>query len=267
MREGVLESGVVTEGREPREVPYLELSRLFAGRRHESEPAATRPVVVPLKWSPWTRKSKFNALDLQALVERPEGVRAWADFEDLMAKFWSTAPMARDQWKRNGERFLLWQESDLVIAGVRFCIPVVKGSVRPLVLTPDRPVTVPIDGECQRLHILGQVTFTAGYPVLGKLGETVATYHLRYSSGKEQQIPVRNGIEVAQANLIYAATRIEPIATDAQPALKYVKDIVREQYQVLLWTVPLEQGKVESLGCEMKDGAPPLAIFAITAES
>ena len=266
MRDGVLESGVVTEGREPREVPYLELSRLFAGRRHEDEPAATRPAVVPLKWSPWVRKSEFSAVDLQALVERPEGVKAWAAFEDRMANFWSSAPMAEDQWKRTGSKFLLWQGADLLIAGVSFRVPAVDGYVRPLVLTPDRPVTIPIDLECKRLHILGQVTFPAGYPVLGKRGETIATYHLRYSSGGERQIPVRNGIEAAQANLIDAATRIEPIATEAQRALKYVKDVVREQYQVLLWTVPLEQGKVETLRCEMQGGAPPLAIFAITAE-
>ena len=104
MRDGVLESGVVTEGREPRDVPYLELSRLFEGRRHEDEPAATRPVVVPLRWSPWTRKNKFSAVDLQALVERPEGVRAWADFEDRMAKFWSTAPMARGPVEANRQQ-------------------------------------------------------------------------------------------------------------------------------------------------------------------
>ena len=73
-------------------------------------------------------------------------------------------------------------------------------------------------------------------------------------------------MEVAQANLIHAATRIDPIATQAQPALKYVKDIAREQYQVQLWTVPLERGKVDALVCEMQVGAPPLAIFAITAE-
>ena len=45
-------------------------------------------------------QDQFSAVDLQALVERPEGVRAWADFEDRMAKFWSSAPMADDQWKR-----------------------------------------------------------------------------------------------------------------------------------------------------------------------
>ena len=77
---------------------------------------------------------------------------------------------------------------------------------------------------------------------------------------------MRSGIEVAQANLIEEATRIEPIATSAQPAMKYVKDIVREQYQVLLLTVHLERGKVETLRCETGHDQPALAIFAITAE-
>jgi hypothetical protein len=105
-----------------------------------------------------------------------------------------------------------------------------------------------------------------GYPLLGKRGETVATYRITYNGGRERQIPVRNGIEAAQANLIYGATRIDPIATAAQRALLYIKDIVREQYQVLLWTVSLERGKLETLRCEVQTGAPALAIFAITAE-
>jgi hypothetical protein len=265
--DGILMSGVVNEAREVRPDWSMELSALFQGRAGEATPSEARPILVPLKWAPTQPGSNFSIVDLQALVESAEGAKAWAALEAKLAEYWPKAVMAEDQWKRNGGRFLLWQESDLLIAGVPFRIPVVGGYVRPLVLTPDTPVTVPIDGECKRLHILGQVTFTAGYPVLGKRGETVATYHLRYSGGKEQHIPVRNGIEVAQANLIYAATRIEPIATQAQPALKYVKDIVREQYQVLLWTVSLTQGQVETLGCEMREGAPPLAIFAITAES
>jgi hypothetical protein len=71
---------------------------------------------------------------------------------------------------------------------------------------------------------------------------------------------------VAQANRIYQAARIEPIATAAQPALEYVKDIVREQYQVLLWSITLEPDRVESLHCRLETGQPALAIFAITAE-
>ena len=113
---------------------------------------------------------------------------------------------------------------------------------------------------------LGHVTFPVGYPVVGKRGERVATYRVRYIGGGEREVPVRNGIEVAQSNRIHVATRIDAVATGAQRALEYVKDVVREQYQVLLWSLPVERGRVESVRCKLEAGQPALAIFAITAE-
>jgi hypothetical protein len=267
MRDGILESGVVTEGREPRDVPHLELSRLFEGRRHEAEPAGTQALVVPLKWMPWSRKNTFHPVDLQTLVESAEGTRAWASLEAALAKFWHRAPMAEDQWKRTGEKFVLWQGSDLTIGGIPFRVPVVNGYARPVVLAHDVPeVTISLGQECASLHILGQVTFPWGYPVVGKRGERVATYRVRYSGGGEREVPVRSGIEVAQSNQIHVATRIDPVATEAQRALEYVKDVVREQYQVLLWSLPVEHGRVESVRCKLEPGQPALAVFAITAE-
>ena len=72
---------------------------------------------------------------------------------------------------------LLWQGSELTIAGIPFRVPVVNGYVRPVLLAQEAPeVTVSVGQECERLHILGQVTFPVGYPVVGKRGEKVATY-------------------------------------------------------------------------------------------
>jgi len=267
MRDGVLESGIVTEGREPREVPYMELARLFEGRRHENEPAASRPIVTPLKWSPWSRKSRFTAIDLQPLVERPEGARAWADLEGRMAKFWSTAPMAADQWKRTGGKFLLWQGSEVEIAGVTFRVPLANGYVRPVVVTPEVPLLdIPVGLEGLRVHVLGQVTLPAGFPVIGNQGEVVASYTLGYASGKTHEVPLRSGYEVAQSNLIDSATRINPIATESQRALLFVKDIAREQYQVLLFSLPVDGGKLTSFRCRLNTQQFALVIFAITVE-
>jgi hypothetical protein len=267
MRDGILESGVVTEGREPREVPYLELARLFEGRRHENEPTATRPLVMPLKWSPWSRKNKFSALDLQSLVERPEGVRAWADFEDRMAKFWSKAPMAEDQWKRTGSKFLLWQGSEVEIAGVTFRVSVVNGYARPVIVTPTVPeIEIPVGLETLRLHVLGQVTLPTGFPVVGSDGEIVGVYTLRYASGKTRDVPLRSGYEVAQSNLVNVATRIDAEATEAQRVLVFAKDIAREQYQALLFSIPVDGGKLASLHCKLNEKQPALAIFAVTVE-
>jgi Glycosyl hydrolases family 2, TIM barrel domain/Glycosyl hydrolases family 2 len=266
MRDGILESGVVTEGREPRDVPYLELSRLFEGRRHEHRPAATRPQVLPLRWSPWSSQHKFGPLDLQSLVDGADGVRAWAAFEDHMAKFWPKS-MAGGQWQRTGGKFLLWQGSEVEVAGVAFRVPVINNYARPVVVTPEvSEVTIPVGLEGVRLHVLGQVTFPTGFPVVGSNAEKIAHYTLQYASGKTREVPLRNGYEVVQSNLIHDATRIDPEATEAQPALFFAKDIAREQYQVLLFSIPVEAGKIESLHCKLNGQQPALAIFAVTVE-
>jgi hypothetical protein len=110
------------------------------------------------------------------------------------------------------------------------------------------------------------VTLPEGYPVSGERGEVVAHYELAYADGNSKTVPVRNGIEAAQANLIDNATRINPVATQAQPALKYVKDVVREQYQVLLWSIAVENRELTMLVCRLNRDQPALAIFAVAAE-
>ncbi|MGH9455691.1 MAG: hypothetical protein ACRD2O_17160, partial [Terriglobia bacterium] len=267
MKNGVLESGVVTEAREPREVVYMELARLFEGRRHVTAPPDAQPRVLPLRWIPWSRTSTFHSIDLEPVVTSAQGGQAWTSFEGEMAKYWRAAPYARDQWKRTGGKFQLWPQTEIEIAGVQFSVPTVKGFVRPLMVTPESPeVTIPVQQECARLHILGHVTLPTGYPCVGSEGETVATYTLRSSTGKELNIPLRSGYEVARANLIDAATRIEAVATNAQPALYFRKDLTREHYQVLLFSAPITIGPLSSLTCKLHSGQQPLAIFAVTTE-
>jgi hypothetical protein len=267
MRDGILESGIVTEGREPRDVPYLELSRLFEGRRHEAEPAATQAFAMPLRWTPWSRQNTFHAVDLQALAENAQGRQAWASLEKRMAEFWAKSKLASDHWKRTGGKFLLWEGAEITIAGVLFRVPAVNNHTRPLLVTPEMPeLNIPVQQECVRLHVLGQVTFPNGFAVVGKDGEAVASYTLRYASGKTREIPLRNGYEVVQSNLVHEATRIDPEATEAQRALVFVKDIAREQYQILLLSIPVEGEKLASLHCRLNGEQPALAIFALTAE-
>ena len=265
--DGILMSGIVTEAREVRPDWSLELSALFQGRSVESNPGVQRLTLVPLKWAPNQPGKNFSIIDLQGLVESAEGTKAWTALEAMLAEYWRKAVMAEDQWKRTGERFTLWQGSDLLIAGVPFHIPVVGGYVRPVVVTPGVPeVEIPVGRSGVQVHVLGQVTMPAGYPVVGAAGETVASYTLRYASGKSREVPLRNGYEVAQANLIAAATRIDPQATEAQRALVFTKDPVREHYQVLLYSLPLEGGELKSLHCQLRNQQSALAIFAITVE-
>jgi beta-glucuronidase len=258
---GILLSGVVDEAREPRGKLYVELSRLFQMRRHEEPPQATRPERVPLRSVTWAPGAVFEPVELQALAEAPESRRAWESLEALMAKYWAASWIHEDQWKRTGGKLLFWQGSDVDIGSARFRCPVIEGHVRPLVVTADFPeITIPVAKNCAHLHILGNVTLPDGYPVNGKFGEPAASFDV---AGR--QVPVRNGIETARANMVHQATRINPIATAAPPALRFMKDIVREHYQVLLFTLAAG-GRVESLRVRLAPGAQPLAIFGVTAE-
>jgi hypothetical protein len=267
MRNGVLESGVVTEGREPREVVYLELARLFQGLRQEPPTEHLRPHVLPLKEAPAKPGATFQVVELQSMADRPEAKRSWAAFVAAMQAYWPKTPMARDQWERTGKKFHFWQQPKLQIAGIPFSSAVVDGYVRPLVLTSDVPeFTIPVGADCSRLHFLGQAMFPVGYPLEGRRGEIAATYTVRFAGGKTQQLPVRHGIEVAQANQVFESTRIDPIAVAAQPAAVYAKDLARELYQVRLWSVPVGPGRVESVHCQLNGPQPALTIFAMTVE-
>jgi hypothetical protein len=89
---------------------------------------------------------------------------------------------------------------------------------------------------------------------------------LQFAGGDTQVLPVRHGMKVAQPNCIYGASRILPIATSTQPALEYIKDVVREHYQVLLWSIRTDQDSLRSLRCKLVGGLGNLTIFAITTE-
>jgi len=265
MRDGVLESGVVTEAREPRDVVYLELARLFERRKHDDEPPDTEPELVPLRWTPWSRNNTFMAVDLQPVVEGAEGDRAWGSLKTHMAGYWEN--IARSHWKKTGEDLLLWNKNKVNIAGVSFEMPVVNRHVRPVVLTPENPeVAIPVNRRCDKLHILGQVTFAGGFPSSGADGNRVATYTLEYSGGRTKEVVLRNGYEVAQSNLIQDASRLDPQTSESQRALLFVKETAREHYQVLLYSIPVEGAILAKIRCRLEPQSPPLALFAITSE-
>ena len=267
MVDGVCSAGVVSEAREFREEIYGEVSRLFQGRRHEEPPSHVRPAVVPLRFQPWSSKNRFQPIELQALAEADQGKKAWTQLESLLPKFWDQAWLTHGQWKRTGEKFLLWQGAEVEISGVVFRVPVAGGYARPLVITTEAPeVTIPVGLDCTRLHFLGQVTLPTGFPATGKAGDTVASYTVRYSGGRVQEVPLRNGFEIAVANMVDGATRINPDTSVAQRALVFVKDFAREHYQALLFSLPAHEGKVESIVWKLGDNQFPLALFAITAE-
>ena len=271
MREGILESGVVTEGREPRPFVYLQLARLFEKRREVDSlfvdaPAVTAPVVLPLRHVPWPAGERVLPVDLSAIISSDRSARAWKDFESKIAEHWKTLGLR--QWERTGRRFTLWSTPEIEILGARFVTPLVDGFIRPIVLTPDFPDTeIPIRRNCSHLHFLGHVNWPGGFPLTGAAGETVASYQIRYQDGQTRDVPLRAGFEIAAANAIHEGSRLDPIATNAQRACWHVKDWAREHYQVLLYSLRVEAKPIDSVKCLLHPQQPPLMLFAVATQS
>ncbi len=264
-KDGILVSGVVSESRVPRERLHLRLGRLFA-RRPEQEPAAaTAPEIAPLRTAQWAPNSRFQPLHLQPLIEK--AAKGWAEMESMLESYWPQVRMARDHWTRSGRRFKLWRDTPVTIAGARFQIPTVEGIARPLVITAAAPeLRVPVGIRCRALHVLGNVTLPDGYPISTKRGVVWGTLRVRYASGKTNDVPLRHGLEVARANMIYRASRIDPTAVEAPRALTFVKSPAREHLQALLFSARLDGGPVAEISWHINRGELPLAIFAVTAE-
>ncbi len=266
MHDGILESGVVTESREPRPEAYMELKRLFEGRAQFAT-VEPRPAILPLRRIPWATRSEFLPIPLDEVLAANTG--AWKAFEAAMEKYWP-AVRAGDQWERSGSKFELWRqdsEDEILLAGVQFRPALLNGHVRPLVCGSDFELEIPIRQRCTRLHVLGNISLPLGYPIAGKPGEVAATFERRCSSGKVTEIPLRWGFEVVQGNMIHDGTRILPVAAEAQAAIEYIKDVAREQYQILLYSTPqIKAEMIASMRCKVVDTRNWLALFAITAE-
>ncbi len=267
MHDGILESGVVTESREPRPEVYMELKRLFEGRPQFAA-VEPRPAIIQLRRIPWAARSAFLPIPLEEVLAANAG--AWKTFEAAMEKYWPTV-RAGDQWARSGSKFELWRqdpEDEILLAGVQFHPALVDGHVRPLVTGSGFELEIPIRQRCIRLHVLGNISLPLGFPLAGKPGEVAAIYELRSTSGEVTEIPIRWGLEVVQGNMIHHGTRILPVAAESQPAIEYIKDVAREQYQILLYSMPVIKAEmISSLRCKVVDARSWLALFAITAES
>ena len=89
---------------------------------------------------------------------------------------------------------------------------------------------------------------------------------IKYEDAGEQSVPLRHGYEAARGNMIYQTSRIDPIATRAQRALRYVKDSAREDYQILLYSTPVRETAVASVEYRLEPNEQPLLIFALSSE-
>lgn len=85
-------------------------------------------------------------------------------------------------------------------------------------------------GDCGGVIVLGGTDITAGYPICGKIGETVANLVVTTESGEELVYPLRRGIELTSAFATYKSSRINPIASEAPRFMEFSYNGSYERY-------------------------------------
>jgi len=115
----------------------------------------------------------------------------------------------------------------------------------------------------------------------------MGSYTIVYSDGERKRVPLRWGFEVTRGNLVASATRLNPVALAATPAMDYVKHVGWEQYRTLLFTLSVEHKPMDRIAIAVKPlpparplislpnqtgsgyeaGETALLVFAITAET
>jgi hypothetical protein len=260
MQDGFLLSGVVTEDRKVRLDVWGGLSELFQHSPRPAEKPNQQPQLVKLAWDGQRLQNEYTPIVLQSLAESSNQQDAWQQLEKDIAEYWSKNNFSNEHWEESGKRFWTWDTEELQTGPVPFRTPLLNGSTRPVVVAPGSSVEIAMNATANYLHFLGNATIPDGYPTFGKIGDVVGTIEVSYAKGTSKTIPLRWGMEVARANTITVASRINPVAVLAPKALEYVKDVRREVYQTLLFSVPVDPRPVNKIRIAMNPAAATVPI-------
>ncbi len=286
MQDGFLLSGVVTEDRKVRLDAWGGLSELFQHSPRPAPPPDRQPQLVNFAWDAQRVGSVYTPIALQSLVNSSIQHDAWQKLEKDLEEYWAKNSFTGGHWEESGKHFWTWSQEEIQTGPVPFRTALVGGNTRPLIVTPGSSVDITANTTANYLHFLGNATVPDGYPTSGKLGEVVGMIEVSYAKGDTKRVPLRWGMEVARANTITIASRINPVAVLAPAAIEYVKDVRREVYRTLLFSVPVDSRPIShiritmnppattvpissapnSTGSGYTAGACNLLVYAVTAE-
>jgi hypothetical protein len=103
---------------------------------------------------------------------------------------------------------------------------------------------VDVGFAASKVYFFGNVTFEAGYPVCGKLGDEIAIYRFIYSDGAREEITLKNGLDMTASNLIWGPSRINLSAPNVNRVIEIVLDLDWEVDTVNCFIAETDQGKV-----------------------
>jgi len=243
-----LVEGVVTADRQIRADVFSRLAELYRYDLGEPAPPPRTPVLLPAPPVMADANSTYTAIPLQAVATQQTG--DWDQLQSQVAAYWKEN--FSDYLEKTGGHFWSWDAAQVLIGPVPFETPQMDEHTRPLVVLSGKTVEIPVHGEADRLHFLGNVTVPDGYPTRGGVGEPMGSYTIVYQDGERQEIPLRWGLEVTRSNLVVSSTRLNPVALLSTPVIDYTKELSYEQYRTSLYTVPVRHKSIDRIIVSLK---------------
>ena len=176
------------------------------------------------------------AFEYRELMSFPEGVRAL----DYLEGGSDANEMIRKMTGRKRPSFLEEQRPRVIRVG-----PVLKEKgTLPIETTPrlilgEDKLVYTGDALCERVHLIGAVSASIGYPISREYGELAATVRVIFEEGDALVYQMKNGIGITTVYATLRSSRIDPRGDDLSRFMEFSYDKSYEQYIINALTLEL----------------------------
>ena len=136
---------------------------------------------------------------------------------------------------------------------------------KPIVVSAGDAFEVKINAATDKIHLIGMTSMPKGYPIDGVFGEKMGEIVTTYADGGEEVTSLRNGYEITTACAWYGPSRINPVASEAPRAIKFINDMDREHFVANLYSLPVsKEKKVEKITLRVTAEGYNLLLYGVT---
>ena len=204
-------------------------------------------------------KENYTTIDLSEMAEAEEQNEIFAE---MMKK--SAEPIPRFHFECRNVRHMA--KGPVLPEKIRALgtLPV-DLSNKPVVIVPEKDFELKIDAVTDKIHLIGMTGMPKGYPIDGVFGEKMGEIIVSYEDGTEAVTSLRNGYEITTACAWYGPSRINPVASEAPRAIKFINDMDREHFVANLYSLPTDsEKKIEKITLRVTEEGYNLLIYGIT---
>ena len=113
------------------------------------------------------------------------------------------------------------------------------------------------------VSILGMVSLSHGYPILGAYGESVMEITIHYKDGEKQKYIAKNGVDITSAHTSIGSSRINPIAENSSRILSFSYDKNFEEYIINRLEIKTERKLISQIEIKSLNSSYDVLIYGV----